>query len=198
MIYPNSTKTYQKKVSHANRGMNLEEIINDANKYYLENDIAVIYKKPTPIGVIDVNGDKSIITKAYFKEPSTLDYIGLFKGKYIEFDAKQTLNQTSFPLSNIKNNQINHMRKIINHGGITFLIIQINSDNYIYMGEDLLSFIDNSSRRSIPYDLIKTSGYLIKKENSLLIIDYIKTLTSIIGGTYEKAKTIKTETKKER
>ena len=192
MIYPNSNKTYKKKISHANRGINLEEIINDANKYYLDNDIAIIYKKPTPIGVVEVSGDKSIITKAYFKEPSTLDYIGIFKGKYIEFDAKQTINQTSFPLSNIKESQIEHMRRIVDHGGITFLIIQINNDNYIYMGEDLLSFLDNNKRRSLPYNLIKNKGYLIKKGDNLIIIDYIKTLTSIIGGTYEKTKTTKT------
>ena len=96
MIYPNSNKTYKKKISHANRGMNLESLINEANKYYLDNDIAIIYKKPTPIGIVSVEDQNNtkIITKAYFKEPSTLDYQGIYKGYYIEFDAKQTLRET--------------------------------------------------------------------------------------------------------
>ena len=115
--YPNSNMNFQKKVSHANRGMSLEAIINDANKYYLENNIACIYKKHTPIGIINVSQEKgkNIITKAFFKEASTLDYNGVYKGYYIEFDAKQTLNSKCFPLSNISSHQINHIKKVLYH-----------------------------------------------------------------------------------
>ena len=41
--------------------MDLEYLIEQANEYYIENDIAYIYKKPTPIGVVKViyeNGGK--------------------------------------------------------------------------------------------------------------------------------------------
>ena len=41
---------------------------------------------------------EAIIKKAFFKEPSTLDYSGIYNGKYIEFDAKECHNKTSFPL----------------------------------------------------------------------------------------------------
>ena len=77
MIYPNSKSTYKKKVSHANRGMNLETLINDANKYYLDNDIAIIYKKPTPIKLVKVDYKKGKIEEAYFEKPSTTDYNGI-------------------------------------------------------------------------------------------------------------------------
>ena len=178
MIYPNSKSAYKKKVSHANRGMSLETLINDANKYYLDNDIAIIYKKPTPIGIVSVDNNKSI-TKAYFKEPSTLDYQGIYKGFYVEFDAKQTLNKTSFPLSNLTNNQIKHINKVINHQGICFLIININSEYYLYKGDDLINFINSKKRKSIPYKEIAKSGYKI---NFNIILDYIKVLDVIIGG----------------
>ena len=99
MQYPNNIKkSYTKlSVSHSNRGMNLESALNSSNEYYLRMDKALIYKKPTPIGVVDVSykNHKKIIEKAYFKEQSTLDYNGLYRGKYIEFDAKETLNKTS-------------------------------------------------------------------------------------------------------
>ncbi|NLB39819.1 MAG: Holliday junction resolvase RecU, partial [Erysipelotrichaceae bacterium] len=36
-------------LSSANRGMNLEEDINISNQYYIDKDIAVITKRPTPI-----------------------------------------------------------------------------------------------------------------------------------------------------
>ena len=107
--------------------MNLENLINQSNDYYLKKDCALIYKKPTPIGVVDVSykNHKKVIEKAYFKEQSTLDYNGLYRGKYIDFDAKETLNKTSFPLSNIHEHQINHIRNVIRHNGIAFLIIRI-------------------------------------------------------------------------
>ena len=92
MQYPNNIKKNFTKlsVSHSNRGMNLENALNLTNDYYLKTDLALIYKKPTPIGVVDVSytNNKKIIEKAYFKEQSTLDYNGLYRGKYIEFDAK--------------------------------------------------------------------------------------------------------------
>ena len=50
--YPGLKKEYIKiKQSYANRGMDLENLLNETNQYYLEKDIAVIYKKPTPIGI---------------------------------------------------------------------------------------------------------------------------------------------------
>ena len=117
------------KKSYSNRGMNLETAINSSNEYYLLEDRALIYKKPTPIGVVDVSyaNHKKTIEKAYFKEQSTLDYNGLYRGKYIEFDAKETLNKTAFPLSNIHEHQTKQIRNVIKHGGIVFLIIRINN-----------------------------------------------------------------------
>ena len=38
MLYPGKAKkAYQKPVSYAKRGMDLESLINEANKYYLYN-----------------------------------------------------------------------------------------------------------------------------------------------------------------
>ena len=45
MNYPgNIKKGYKKTVNYANRGMDLENFINQANSYYVDNNIAVIYK----------------------------------------------------------------------------------------------------------------------------------------------------------
>ena len=43
--YPNKKNTFVQKTNYSNRGMELESDINFANKYYLNNDIAVIHKK---------------------------------------------------------------------------------------------------------------------------------------------------------
>ena len=183
MQYPNNIKKNFIKheiKSHSNRGMNLEAEINETNQYYLNNDIALIYKKPTPIGVVDVSykNNKKIIEKAYFKEQSTLDYNGLYKGKYIDFDAKETLSKTSFPLSNVHKHQTEHIRNVIKHGGIVFLIIRMNNLNYLLTGEDYIYHIDNYDRKSISYKYICEKGYLIK-ESYQPALDYLKIINEI-------------------
>ena len=182
MLYPNNIKKGKKSfINYGNRGMNLENLINETNEYYLNNDIALIFKKPTPIGIAKVsyNSFGKSIEKAYFKEQSTLDYNGLYKGKYIEFDAKETLNKTSFPLSNIHPHQLKHIRNVINHKGICFLIIKMNNLYYLLLGESLNYFIDHNERKSIPYDFIKTNAFeLIEKYNPSL--DYIKIIDNLL------------------
>lgn len=176
MNYPNNLKKEEKKksVNYANRGMALEELINETNRYYLENDIAIIYKKPTPIGVVKRDKtDHWKIKEAYFKEQSTLDYNGLYKGKYIEFDAKETKSKTSFPINNIHSHQLEHIKRIINHGGIVFLIIAINNEFYLLKGIDLINFINNEKRKSIPYEYLQEKGFKLK-ENYLKGIDYLR------------------------
>lgn len=169
---------YKKNIGYANRGMFLEHIINNANTYYLSKDIAVIYKKPTPIKVLNVayrSSKTTLIDKAVFSETSTLDYNGIYKGKYIEFDAKECKNSTSFPLSNIKPHQIEHIKNVMRHNGIVFLIIFMNNKFYLLKGDSLISFIGNNDRKSIPYEYIEEKGYIIK-EGYMPRIDYIKAI----------------------
>ncbi len=66
MNYPNNIKKNSKKiVTYDNRGMDLENLINKTNEYYLDINRALIYKKPTPIGIVEGNYTK--ITNAYSK-----------------------------------------------------------------------------------------------------------------------------------
>lgn len=179
MLYPGSiNKEYKRNISHKNRGMKLENLINQTNEYYIENDIAIIYKKPTPILVCQVDYKKNKILEGYYKTPSTLDYNGIYKGKYIDFDAKETLNKTSFPLSNVHEHQLLHMKRVIEHGGISFLIIKMNNLYYLLDGNIILNFIDNNNRKSIPYEFIKENAHLIK-EGITPALDYIKVINEI-------------------
>lgn len=169
-------KNLSKNYTYKNRGMWLEKVINDSNTFYIFQDLAIIYKKPTPIKVLDVtypDRKHTVIEKAVFSETSTLDYNGIYKGKYIEFDAKECKNNTSFPLSNIKNHQLKHIRNIINHGGIVFLIIFMNNEFTLLKGEDLIKFINNNDRKSIPYQYLKEKGKKISEKFNPKL-DYLK------------------------
>lgn len=181
MNYPGKIKKEAKSLNSTfKRGMDLEELINISNIYYLDNDMAVIHKKPTPIAIVDASFDSHgrVITKAYFKEPSTLDYNGIYKGKYIDFDAKVTHNKTSFPLENLHEHQYKHMKSVIKHGGISFLIISMNGLIYYLDGNDIIDFIENNDRKSIPYSYIQDKGYIIEQKLRPSL-DYLKVIDNI-------------------
>src|SRR5574344_1037189 len=186
--YPSNVKkdNLNKYYNYGNRGMTLEEDLNLTNEYYLEHNIAVVYKKPTPIQVVDTKDGK--ITKAYFKEPSTTDYNGLYNGLYIDFEAKETTSKTNFPLINIHKHQIQHIRNIINHNGIAFLIIRFSNLNntYLLFGKDFISFIDDNKRKSIPLSFFEEKGHKINF-NLKIKVDYIEIINKF-GGIYEKGK----------
>lgn len=138
--YPNAKKNKltikpKNKVNTAYRGMNLEEDLNLSNKYYLSTDLAVIYKKPTPIQIVKVDYPKrsaAKIVEAYFQAHSTTDYNGVFQGRYIDFEAKETKKE-AFPFTSIHEHQIEHLRAVVAHGGIGFLIIAFTKYDEVYL-----------------------------------------------------------------
>ena len=168
-------------ISSANRGMNFESDINISNEYYKDHDICLITKRPTPINVVKVDYSKGAkITHAYFEEQSTTDYNGVYKGRYIDFEAKNTKNKTSFPLNNITKHQIEHLKRVINHGGIAFFIIcfQIKNEVYLLDASFVIEFYEKGGRKSIPYNVFKEKGVLIKQDYTprLHYIDAVETL----------------------
>ncbi|MFY9946412.1 MAG: Holliday junction resolvase RecU, partial [Exiguobacterium chiriqhucha] len=44
--------------TYANRGMNLETLLNDTNEFYRLHGRAVIHKKPTPLQIVKVDYPK--------------------------------------------------------------------------------------------------------------------------------------------
>ena len=191
MNYPNGIKKPNQKkekrnINYKNRGMTLEEDINISNEYYIEINKAFIYKKPTPIKITKVDypsRDKAVIKEAFFTIPSTTDYNGLYRGKYIDFEAKETKSKTSFSLSNIHKHQIKHIRNIFNNSGIAFLIVRFTTLNetYLLMANDFINFIDNNNRKSIPIEYFKEHAFLLK-DGYKPRIDYLEVIDSIIGG----------------
>ena len=160
--YPNKkyiTKSKKEYVNYGNRGMNLEESINLTNDYYLQQNIAVIYKKPTPIQIIKLDYEKGRITDGFFKSPSTTDYNGIYKGKYIDFEAKETQNKTSFPLANIGKHQVEHLKKVKEHGAIAFIILSFSKLGEIYLLDaNYVISCYSGEKKSIPYSYVKEHG----------------------------------------
>ena len=178
--YPNKKGNFIQKTKYSNRGMELEEDINFANKYYLNNDIAVIHKKPIPIQIVEVNypsRSSAMITKAFYKTPSTTDYNGLWNGKYIDFEAKETNSATSFSLNNIHDHQIEHMQKILDHGGVTFIIVRFKKIDrtFILPFKNFIFFhnrANNGGRKSIKLSEFEKSAFELSF-NYKIRLDYL-------------------------
>ena len=180
--YPNGKKTFNRNANTyknmSNQGMALEEMINKTNEYYKAHNIAYVHKRPTPVKVLKTN-DYAHIVDGVFLEPSTLDYVGTYKGKYLDFEAKETTSKKGFPIKNIASHQIQAIKDIISNGGISFVIIFLKSFNEIYYldGKDMISLYENEET-IISYDKIKEIGVLIK-EGYLAPVDYISVIKKI-------------------
>lgn len=188
--YPNKIKspTNDKKSNKTiknttSRGMSLEDDLNSTNSYYLTYDIACIHKKPTPIQVVKVDYPKrsaARILEAYYKQPSTTDYNGVYQGYYLDFEAKETRNKTRFVFANIHKHQIKHLESVIKQGGIAFFIIKFSAYDEVYVisAQIMINSI-KSGLKSLSYDIIAEEGYLLNRGYNPRI-DYLKAVDEII------------------
>ena len=77
-----------------------------------------IRDRPTPVQIVKVDYPKrsrAKIVEAYFRQASTTDYSGVYKGYYIDFEAKETRQKTSMPMKNFHAHQIKHMSQAVSY-----------------------------------------------------------------------------------
>lgn len=186
--YPTKKRTQDPQrdsaISKARRGMSLEDDLNKTNSFYLDVDRAVIFKKPTPIQVVAVSypaRNKAKITEAYYRQASTTDYNGVYKGLPIDFEAKDTVNKTSFSLAKLHKHQLDHLINVHRHGATAFLLIRFSTldETYLVMIESLIQFLQQQQRQSIPYAWIKKEGMLIPYSLTPPV-DYLAALDKIL------------------
>ncbi len=154
------------------RGSVLEDLINKTNDKYKKDGLCIVQKIPTPITPLEIDNSKRLITKAYFDEKSTVDYIGAVQGVPVCFDAKETSHKR-FPLQNIHAHQIEFMEHFEKHNGVAFLVIYFSMfDEYYYLTfRQLKKFYDESledGRKSIPYDSFEKK-YMLRSSEGYFI-----------------------------
>lgn len=161
------SKIPKKEVDFANRGMSFEKMINQTNSYYLAKNLAVIHKKPTPVQIVKVDypmRSRAKIVEAYFRQASTTDYSGVYKGYYIDFEAKETRQKTSMPMKNFHSHQISHMKQVLEHGGICFVLLHFTSlqKTYLLPASYLIEkYETDEAKKSLPLAYIEEKGYEI-------------------------------------
>lgn len=171
--------------SQSNRGMDLEAAINQTNEAYISSDIAYIYKKPIPIQVVKVDYERrsaAKISEAYYKVPSTTDYNGIYRGKYIDFEAKETKGKTSFPLKNIHEHQVTHLSNVVRHGGIGFILVHFSSIGKTFLLDEqhVKRFYERKEdgRKSITLEEFEMFGHEVM-EGYVKRLDYLKVVNQV-------------------
>lgn len=191
--YPNKKSSYvpttpvnkTPNIKKSRLGINFEDMINDSNQYYLLHDVAVIHKKPTPIQITKVDYPKrssAKITEAFYKVPSTTDYNGIYKGHHIDFEAKSCKGK-SFTFNNLYTHQIEHLKLVERHGGISFLLIRFNDFEEVFIIPTNILYEEfqkslNGGRKSLSYDFVKNLGYQVHTGYAPLV-DYLKTVDEV-------------------
>ena len=179
-------------LSFSNRGKSLEDELNDTNEFYLSRGMAVIHKKPVPIQIVNVKypaRSAAVITEAYFRTPSTTDFNGVWQGKYIDFEAKETKSATSFPLQNIHEHQVDHMKAVAEQAGIVFFIIKFTTlDRYFIISYDSFEIywerMKTGGRKSMTLaEFEDVATEVLPSYNQRL--DYLQAMSSIIARSQD-------------
>lgn len=188
--YPNGEKAIEKQpikkkkvnLKKSHLGTSFEDALNDSNAYYQKENIAIIHKKPTPIQVVKVeypSRNKARISEAYYKIPSTTDYNGIYRGSYIDFEAK-SCHDKRFSFHHIYKHQIEHLINVRKLGAIAFLLIEFSLYNEVYLLpiEDLTKLYQESLQggaKSIAYETFKELGTSVKI-SYIPRVDYLKAI----------------------
>lgn len=160
------------------RGSSLEEFVNLTIEKYIEHDLALIQKIPTPITPINIDQEKRHITLAYFDQKSTVDYIGVVQGIPVCFDAKEC-TVTTFPLQNIHEHQVQFMERFEKQGGVAFMLIYfVKEESYYYLRfEKLMEFwqrMENGGRKSFRMDELEPEFFF--QRNGNLLVPFLEPL----------------------
>lgn len=163
--------------NYANRGKSLEYLINFANQQYFAKRLALVQYIPTDRTVIRRGAQ---IISAFPAHKSTVDFIGVrnFNRKTAPpaFDAKQCMQKTSFPLSNIEQHQLDYLADWKFHEGTSFFIIETLTLKRIFRVElnKIMSYwlvAEAGGRRSIP--LKDFDKFQVVGQAGRIVFDYL-------------------------
>ena len=159
---------------YSNKGMFLETLINKSIKFYILNGMCW-FKKQNQISIIS-SIDSSRNVKGKLASKNDVDYYGIYKGKFICFEVKQTLNNV-FKLNNIKTHQWEYLKLINDYNGFSFIIIGFLSFKKIYCVKyDNLELIKSINIKTIDISILNKYGILIdiKLPGILDILSFLK------------------------
>jgi recombination protein U len=153
------------KYIKANMGMVFESEVSKTCDFYREKGIADIYKRPTPIKIVKMSKTHpGMICEAYFQEKSTTDYVGIYKGLYIDFECKETIHD-QVPYHMIREQQYEHLEFIKKLGGIGFFLVSFKAVAEVYLldASYILNAVKEKKHPGFKRSFFKENGILVER-----------------------------------
>lgn len=117
-----------------NKGMLLEQIINNTIEFLKQQNLAFIEKKllPYKFASIQKQNNKLNANSVQITGKSTVDYVGInYDGRFMCFEAK-TCDSDTFYLNQIKEHQFEYLQHINQLKGISFVILYMSFYNLFF------------------------------------------------------------------
>ncbi|NOG28541.1 Holliday junction resolvase RecU [Lysinibacillus fusiformis] len=145
-----------KNRSYANRGATFERLVDMANTKYRNAGVADIRKVPTPV---QITKSKGRLVEGRKETAEWVDYAGVYKGRAIAFDAKET-GETSFPLKNLSPHQYKLLESWHKKGAVVFLLVSMKKFGRTYLLpfkvlQTASEVAKNGGRKSIAWETFK-------------------------------------------
>lgn len=162
---------------HGQRGKQLEQLVDMANRQYRNKGMADVRKIPTPV---TITGNKAGRVTGFVTKGEHVDYFGVTPdGRAVIFDAKETALTTSFPLKNIHPHQFEILKSWHEKGARAFLLVSFTKrqgETYILpfelLNEAWAGYIGDGAK-SIPYSVFIEKCEQVKNERGY-VLDYLK------------------------
>jgi recombination protein U len=148
-----------------NKGMYLEMLLNNWCELLCGTGRGIINKVPVNYDLLEV---KNNIISGVIKSNNNCDYIGIYNGQYVEFEAKETEKET-FPLANIKPHQLKKLTQVAQCGGIAFVVIYFHQYNRFFAVT--ITALTTLATKKIPLSWLEENGIEIFMQNLTLNLD---------------------------
>lgn len=170
-----TNKPKRAHVNYANRGKPFETLIETTNAMYAHKGWADIQKAEPPVKVQRKTGNK--ITLGWYQKEGFVDYFGISHGRALAFEAKTTNNRTSFALSNIKEHQVQVLKRWHEQGAAAFVLVEFQKHREVYILrykqlEEWWEAMEDGGRKSIPYEWFNMHCDLVKSGRGVAL-DYL-------------------------
>ena len=102
------------------------------------------------------------------------DYYGIYHGKYITIEAKQTCNKNKFNCRNIPDHQRHILDKINSLNGISLLIFYFEAQEkkcFLVPWQKIKKLINNTDKQYLLINDIQQIGTFVKVDDNYLLIE---------------------------
>lgn len=112
--------------THANRGRALEELLEYSNTQYRNRGFATVHKVPT--AWLPIRDGSGRIVTAKVEEKASPDFLGVYRGRGIAFDAKHT-NTHRIRWDRVEDHQEAFLDDWEHSGGIAFVLVEFGDQS---------------------------------------------------------------------